>query len=55
MSLRRTQRRDIAAFADGLTEMLRGEDTLSAEAACLNVAELLLICGNYMTDGKFGG
>jgi hypothetical protein len=53
MSLRYKQRRDAITFADGLDEMLRGADTLPAEAARLNVAELLLICGNYMTDGKW--
>jgi hypothetical protein len=41
-------------FSDGLRAWLRGEETDEAEAAGLNVAELLNIAGFRMTEGKWG-
>ena len=41
-------------FADGLQAWGRGRRTLEAEAAGLNLAELLNLWGQSMTDGKWG-
>ena len=38
-ALREAQRKDLVACADGLGAWLRGEESLAAEAAGLNVAE----------------
>jgi hypothetical protein len=47
-------RREPELFADGLRAWLGGARSLNAEAAGSNVAELLLLAGAYMTEGKWG-
>jgi hypothetical protein len=54
LSCRAEQRRDVEAFADGLRGWLRGDDALGAEAAGLNLAEILILWGKSMTDNKWG-
>ncbi len=53
--LRMEQRKSIEAFADGLTDLVRGVDSLPAEAAALNIADLLILFGNANTDNKWSG
>lgn len=50
---RASQRRSLVAFAEGLTDWIRGADSLEAEAASLNVADLLGMWGDTMTEGKW--
>jgi len=54
-SLRLQQRRDMAAFGDGLADLFAGRSTLDAEAASMNLAEILILSGDSMTGGKFRG
>lgn len=51
-SLRTEQRRDLGAFASGLLEAVRGDDTLEAEAAAMNVAEVLILWRRQLTGEK---
>lgn len=53
MALRARQRRSPEDFADGLRAWLRGSRSLRAEAAGLNVAELLTLVGQYLTDNAW--
>lgn len=52
-SLLNEQRGDLLAFADGLTEWVRGGDSLAAEAAACNVASVLTLIGNHLTENKW--
>jgi hypothetical protein len=52
--LRAWQRKAPDVFADGLQAFLMGQHTLEAEAAGLNLAELLNLWGQTMTDGRWG-
>lgn len=40
-------------FADGLTDWMRGSDTLGSEAAARNVAEVVTLVANAHTDNKW--
>lgn len=42
------QRRDLGAYADGLRQWLRGEDTQEADAAGRNVANVLVMFRHFM-------
>jgi hypothetical protein len=53
--LQREQRGSLDAFKEGLTEWVRGDDSESAEAAALNVANILHMLGDMLSDGKFTG
>jgi hypothetical protein len=46
-------RRNPDMFQGGLQRWLRGGRGLEAEAAGLNLAELFILAGDYMTDGAF--
>ena len=52
-SLRARQRGDVGLFADGLQSWLGGGKGVNAEAAGLNLAEILLCLANSVTEGKF--
>jgi hypothetical protein len=45
----------MAAFGDGLADLFAGRSTLDAEAASMNLAEILILSGDSMTGGKFRG
>jgi hypothetical protein len=47
------QRGNTEAFADGLRDWLRGRRTLQADAAGQNVAKLLMLFGQSVTDNKW--
>ena len=47
------QRGNTEAFADGLRDWLRGRRTLAGEAAGQNVAKLLILFGQSVTDNKW--
>lgn len=49
------QRSSLESFAAGLTEWVRGDDSEAAEAAALNVANILHMVGDVCSDGKFTG
>lgn len=49
------QRRSPELFGDALQSWLRGGDDVASEAAGQNVAELLVLLGNSVTDNKWGG
>ncbi len=54
--MRALQRRSPAAFAEGLDAWLVRESIEpEAEAAALNVAELLNLVGQSLTDNKWSG
>jgi hypothetical protein len=51
-SLRSEQRRDLGAFADGIQSLVRGDDSLEAEAAAMNLAELAILWRKSLTGEK---
>lgn len=53
--LQREQRGSLEAFADGLTDWVRGEDSERAEAAALNVANIFHMIADVCSDGRFTG
>lgn len=49
------QRSSLDAFAEGLTDLFRGEDSERGDAAALNVANILHMIGDVCSHGKFTG
>ena len=52
-ALKAMQRGNTEALADGLRDWLRGRRTLAGEAAGQNVAKLLILFGQSVTDNKW--
>jgi hypothetical protein len=54
MALRSAQRKSPELFADGIRAWIAGTETEDAEAAGLNVAEILILHAKSLTDNKWG-
>lgn len=52
-SVRNAQRADLELFGQGLADLFAGVDSNEAEAASLNMASILVLMAQSVTDNKW--